>query len=609
VGQLTHYPAGQLVDKPSGHGDTERELTPVSNPSELLPAAAPALPRAKPRRLPFYFLALSILVYIIALFWGTHRGYGHLHMVLVGLQYLLILPAAAACLLGSGDDAKTGASLSGVHLSLAIALFALAAVPLSWYSARGLLNPDESGYAFQARIYRSGRIMAEPLPGVSQDFHETSDELWFTNHILRPFGWFPKYPPGWPLVLSLGYAVSAPWLLAPIFGTMQVLLLAACGGRAFCRPTGALAALMAILSPFYLINSIGVMSHAFCAVLVVSACLCLFRGLETGRLGYYAGMFAFLAATFQVRPFTGFVITLVFTAAALWLNREHRDRLLRVFGIGIVFGTIALAGVLAYNHLYSGHWLVSPYAMFAGSKLPPELSLNPGKIWQGIRQFAPQTIEETLIGTFPFAYLLAGYAVWRETQRRREIWILAAVYFALVLAYLAHPADSGGLPYGERFHFEAFFALMLLAARGLQLLAERWQTPRGKMVGVLILIAILQGAQQAATIHSIARRGEPYRKVRQAIASSGISGLVFLHDGPGFVAKHFNLNAADWRHAGRIYLVDAEPARRSQWACMYGFSTYTVVSYGSHRANFIAGRADCTDGTNQQSTQPQANRP
>jgi hypothetical protein len=70
---------------------------------------------------------------------------------------------------------------------------------------------------------------------------------------------------------------------------------------------------------------------------------------------------------------------------------------------------------------------------------------------------------------------------------------------------------------------------------------------------------------------------------------------VLLHDGPGFVAKHFNLNEADWRHAVRINLIDAEPDRRGKWVCRYGVPGWTVVTYDaqSHGGIFENGKADC----------------
>jgi 4-amino-4-deoxy-L-arabinose transferase-like glycosyltransferase len=436
--------------------------------------------------------------------------------------------------------------------------------------------------------------MADPLIGAVTDVRHTPDELFYEGHILLPNGWFPKFPPGWPLVLSLGYLVSARWLLNPLFGLVQLIAIAAIGRRAFSWEVGAVAVFFGILSPFFLVNSIGMMSHALCALLAAAACLAMFNGLARGSLWYYAGMFACLAAALQVRPYTGFVLAFVMTVAALWLNRENQAALMQVFGIGVGFGIIALAGVLFYNHTYTGNWMVSPYAMAAGAKTPPELSFSPARIWRGIRHYGRQTTQESLIGAFPFVYLLAGYALLHEKNRRKEIWILACFYLALVLAYLAHRYGSGVF-FGERFHFEGFFAVLLLAARGLDILVERWRTQRWALIWSMLLLAAMQGALQATTVTVVARRGEPYRKIREAVTASGVFGLVLLHDSAGFVAKHFNLNEADWRHASRIYLVDAEPDRRGEWACEYGTPVWTMVSYDarSHRAILANGKAEC----------------
>src|SRR5579863_1457025 len=85
--------------------------------------------------------------------------------------------------------------------------------------------------------------------------------------------------------------------------------------------------------------------------------------------------------------------------------------------------------------------------------------------------------------------------------------------------------------------------------------------------GALVVLGGLQIGQLAYAVHVVSRRGEPYRKVRAAVAYTDISGLVFLHDSPGFVAMHFNLNEADWRHASHVHFVDADAERRADWAC------------------------------------------
>lgn len=557
-----------------------------------------AIMRQKPSGIPFVCLAGAVALYVGILILGTLQAYNRLHLLLLFLQYVVILPIVVWFLRSwSGPDNQKG--LPRINLGIPLIAFCFLAIPLSWFAAQGLLNPDESGYSFQARLYRSGRVMADPLIGATADVRQTPRELFFENHVLSPRGWFPKFPPGWPLVLSLGYLISARWLLNPFFGLVQLIAFAAIGRRVFSWETGPVAVLFGILSPFYLVNSIGMMSHALCALLAAAACFALFNGLATeGSLWYYAGLFACLAAMLQVRPYTGFVFAVVLTVAALWLNRGRRATLVRVFGIGTAFGAVALAGVLLYNHTYTGHWLVSPYAMAAGAETPPELSFSPAVIWQGVRQYGRQTAEESFIGAFPFVYLLAGYALLREKRRRKEVWILASVYLALVLAYLAHPYGSGVF-FGERFHFEGFFAVLLLAARGLELLAERWRVQRWALVSTMLLFVIMQFTLEGTMANTIARRGEPYRKIRAELTASGVSGLVLLHDGPGFVAKHFNLNEADWRHAARIYLVDAEPDHRGEWACRYGVPGWTVISYDvqSHHASFVKGRVECGSGS------------
>jgi hypothetical protein len=573
-------------------------MTPISQP----PAQTATTSVRQTRPLPLICLGASVLLYVGILIFGTLVGSQHLYWILLFLQYAVILPVVVWSLRSfpqSGRNSNATCGLPRISYGMVLVAFALVAMPLSWLAAEGRVNPDESGYSFQARLYRSGRVMADPLIGATAEVRQTPDELFYANHILVPKGWFPKFPPGWPLVLSLGYLISAPWLPNPVFGLVQLIAIAAIGRRVFSWETGAMAVFFAIFSPFYLVSSIGMMSHALCALLAAGACLALFQGLASGSSWYYAGMFACVAAALQVRPYTGFALASVTTAAALWLNRKNGAALGRVFGIGVVFGAIALAGVLFYNHTYSGHWLVSPYAMAAGTNTPPELSFNPGRIWQGIREYGRNTVEESLIGAFPFVYLLAGYALVREKRRRTEVWILACLYLALVLAYLGHP-DGSGVFFGERFHFEGFFAVLLLAARGLDLLVERWHTPRWALIWAIVLFTVMQTAMQTTTAMTVWRRGEPYRKIRAAVTASNISGLVLLHDSPGFVAKHFNLNEADWRHAPRIYLVDAEPDRRGEWACRYGVAEWTAASYDaqSHRAVLVNGKADCGGGLN-----------
>jgi len=538
-------------------------------------------------------LVLLTLAYTAVLWAGALHSYHHLYVLLLALQYLLILPAVFAHL-RSRKGTSGSAAPPLPRLALVISAFALIAVSLSWFSTRGLFNPDESGYSFLARIYLSGHLKAAPLIGAAPSVSDTPRELYFEGHVLRPDAWFPKFPPGWPLVLTAGYAISLPWVVTPLLSVVSLFVLAAIGRQVFSEESGVAAVILAVLSSFYLINSMGMMSHTLCALLSEVACLCLFRGLATGRLSFFAGMFACLGFALQVRPYTAFVLAAVMASTALWETRTNPRLCARVLGIGVLLGGLALAGVLLYNDLYTGHWLVSPYAMAAGAQAPPELSLNPGRIWRGIAEYGRQTFEMSLIGLFPFTYILAGYTLIVEREHRREVWILAAIYLALLVAYLAHPEGSGVF-FGERFHFEGIFAVFLVAARGLALLGRRWSLPRSALASVLGLLAILQVSQQGLTALTVAREGEPYRKIRAAVSQPSVTGVVFLRDSPGFVAKHFNINQADWAHAPRIFLVDFEPDHRNEWACRYHASNWTVAEYDPETRSAVlqGGSTNC----------------
>ncbi len=537
-------------------------------------------------------LAALTLVYSILLWVGVLRNFHHLHLVLLTFQYALLLPIVLKYL-RTHTDGPAGEFAAPKRLPLIVALFALAALCLSWLSTRGLLNPDESGYSFEARILLSGHLKSPPLIGATDQVRDTPRELFFENHVLRPDGWFPKFPAGWPLVLSAGYAVTVPWILTPILATLSLITIAAIGRHIFSPATGMLAVCIAILSPFYLVNSIGMMSHALCALLSAVACYCLFRGLESRRLSFFCGMFACLGYALQVRPYTAFVLIAVMTGTALWETRTDQRLLLQIFGAGCLIGGVALGAVLLYNHLYTGSWFVSPYALAVGSAAPPELSFNPVRIMQGIAQYGSQTFEESLFGLFPFTYLLAAYALFTESERRREVWILAAIYLSLVLAYLAHPQGSGVL-FGERFHFEGIYAVFLLAARGALLLVQRWRVPRQAALSLFVLLVILQLSQQGAAALTVARHGEPFRKIRAAVLDAP-AGVVFLSDGGGFLGKHFNLNQPDWPHASHVFLVDADRDQRNAWACRYHAASWTVAQYdpATHSAILTSQPANC----------------
>src|SRR5439155_20245746 len=98
----------------------------------------------------------------------------------------------------------------------------------------------------------------------------------------------------------------------------------------------------------------------------------------------------------------------------------------------------------------------------------------------------------------------------------REVRILAALFVSLVLAYLLH-AESSASVYGSRFHYEAFFAIGILVARGLELLVER-RAPAN-------LLLAIQLAYESNALHR-SRSTNPATTLSPCVATDSHSCLV-----------------------------------------------------------------------------------
>jgi hypothetical protein len=118
---------------------------------------------------------------------------------------------------------------------------------------------DSVSYLFQGRILASGRLYEPPPPLPALFAHE--------NVISTASRWCSKYPPGWPLLLALGWRLHAPWLLSPLLLGLAVVGIWLAGRRLYDPATGLLAAAALACSPFALLMAGDAMSHvpALCA--------------------------------------------------------------------------------------------------------------------------------------------------------------------------------------------------------------------------------------------------------------------------------------------------------------------------------------------------------
>jgi hypothetical protein len=374
-----------------------------------------------------------------------------------------------------------------------LALIALACSILMAYFVTERLPhlEDEIAYLFQARTLARGALWA-PMPPVPGAF--------FTPFVLVVNErWIGKYPIGWPLVLALGERFGAGWLVAPVLGALTVMLIYMLGRELYDRQIGALAGLLGLSSPFFLLQSSTYMSHAascFWTTLLMWSFLRAERVQEEGGSGrWWAGLagiaIGMLALT---RPLTAVAVVFPF-AVALLIRAVHSRRvvfLLRAYWPMIAIALLLVALQPLYLYVVTGSPTTNLYTMvwaYDRVGFGPEFGRGGHTLAKAFQNAArdlrywvsdlfgwPQASWVPLIPGLVFGVL--------EIRRERRKWpfLLLAPFVALVIVHLAYWV--GAWVYGPRYYYEGHAGLCILAALGLRgmirLLAGLWRRLRGR---------------------------------------------------------------------------------------------------------------------------------
>ncbi|NDJ86166.1 MAG: hypothetical protein GYB66_09800, partial [Chloroflexi bacterium] len=124
---------------------------------------------------------------------------------------------------------------------------------------------DEIAFIYQARIFAGGRVYIQsPKPArvfwqpFVIDCTDADDEEFGINCDGKRFG---KYPPGWPLLLAIGFLAELEWVLNPLFFSLTIALTYRLGREVFDERVGVVAAILLAASPIALLHSGSWMSH------------------------------------------------------------------------------------------------------------------------------------------------------------------------------------------------------------------------------------------------------------------------------------------------------------------------------------------------------------
>jgi 4-amino-4-deoxy-L-arabinose transferase-like glycosyltransferase len=213
---------------------------------------------------------------------------------------------------------------------------------------------DEFAYLFQARIFQEGDVYIE-LPQPNRAY-------WQPFLINLDNKRFSKYPPGWSLLLAVGTATNAPWIVNFWMAGLTVALTYRIGRELYDETAGVVAALLMTISPIALLLNATLMAHTSTLFLVLLFIYSMWR-LERGKKLWLWGTSAGIALGLAIasRPLTGVAIAVPMIVYCvlrlLWLLIGNRAKFLSALRPLIALSVMAIAfGALypAYNYIVAG---------------------------------------------------------------------------------------------------------------------------------------------------------------------------------------------------------------------------------------------------------------
>jgi len=325
---------------------------------------------------------------------------------------------------------------------------------------------DEIGYLFQAKTFKSGRLYS---------VSPCAKEFFNFSHIINNGKWYSQYTPGHPFLLLLGLFAGAPWIINPLLASLSIFLFYFLGKEIYDDRAGLLTAILASISPWFLVMSSTHLSHTSCMFFFALFLLFLFRSFDKPSVinGSLAGLG--LGMAFLIRPYTALLLSVVFLilyAAKLFKNFRRISKNSMALGLVVI---LLISILLLYNKITNGNF----FAMGYETRYGENHGIGFGKTgytdiahtpFLGIKQITRYigSLNKHLFG-WPLSSFFAIFPLFFFTRTnpnyRKKDLILFSGFLFLLLGLFFYWGTY--ILIGPRMVFEATPLLFLLSARGL----------------------------------------------------------------------------------------------------------------------------------------------
>lgn len=334
---------------------------------------------------------------------------------------------------------------------------------------------DEAAYLFQAQVFAQGQLSVATPP-----YRESYWSPFVIDFEGRRFG---KYPPGYPLLLSIGVRAGAPWAINAMLGALTLWVVALLGRKVFSPQAGLLAAALGLTCPVFLAMSSSLLSHAT-SIFFITLFLWGFAGMlqesskksPTGKRHFAVITGLTLGYVIITRPYDAIGVGFPFALYLLFRSIRGDREILRqglITAITVLFVSLMLP---VYWYWLTGNVIQSPYRFVWPYDRPgfgSDVGVKGYTLSIGLvhLKFNLQALASSFLG-WP-GYLNIFFTLIPILVRPRDTWIrlmLAGIVslVALHLTYWYYGGQDAGFP---RYYYAAIPMLLLLTAQGIETLA------------------------------------------------------------------------------------------------------------------------------------------
>ncbi len=386
-----------------------------------------------------------------------------------------------------------GLNKDRIELILLIILMitvAIGAIILNRFALQSFPNSaDEHAYLFQAKTFAMGRLWVPAHP--KQEF---ISPFYIHTHQDRVFSIFP---PGWPMILSIGVLLGIEDWINPIISALSVGVVFGIGRLLIGRMGAWVSVGLLIISPFFLFNAASYFSHPACllGVSLTTFFLLLWNKNEINWTAIAAGLA--LGWTCCVRELTCIAILIIPVIYTIWQSQQRLKLITQ-----LIIGALPMAILyLIYNAELTGHWFLPVRFILADEWLgfgTREIRLFDyiEKVYYGPSDALRNLLNNNnrlILWTFPGLPILGLIGIWHN-RSNGWTWALMGSVLLLPLSYMLYPSD-GGNQYGPRFYYESMVYWAILASLGIRGIIEQIQSRKGEnnLIVVLSLLLITDG--------------------------------------------------------------------------------------------------------------------